>query len=60
MSEDLLEDKTERELLDSIIAEVAKATNELACIKRDQQKIASRLSFSLLVLNHLIDRQQGD
>lgn len=56
MSEDLLEDKSDGELVDSILAEVAKATNELACIKRDQQKIASRLSFCLLILNHLKDR----
>lgn len=60
MSDDLLEDKTEQELIDSILAEIAKSSNELGCIRRDQQKIASRLSFCLLILNHLKDRQKGD
>jgi hypothetical protein len=56
---EMLDDKTDAELIRSLTAEIAKATNELGCLKRDQQKVASRLSFCLLVLNHLIDRK-GD
>jgi hypothetical protein len=56
---DLLEEKTTQELVKSLTAEIAKATNELGCLKRDQQKVASRLSFCLLVLNHLNERN-GD
>lgn len=53
---DLLDQKTNNELLQSLIAELAKAKNELGCAKADIDKINSRLSFLLVVANTLINR----
>lgn len=54
----MLETKTEADLLLSLIAEVAKATNELRCSKRDVEKATSRLQFAVMVINILIDRKE--
>ena len=56
---DLLDSKTDKELLKSLLAEIAKATKELRCAQADIVKAQSRLSFVLAVTNTLIDRQ-GD
>jgi hypothetical protein len=56
---DLLDNKTEEELLQSLLAELAKAKNELSCAKSDIAKITSRISFLIVVANTLINRQ-GD
>lgn len=56
---DLLDKKTSEELARSILAEAAKAKNEIQCAQRDIKKAESRLSFLVLVANQLIDRQ-GD
>lgn len=56
---DILDKKTDRELLDSLVAEIAKATNELRCAKADIDKIQSRIRF-LLVLAHTLIERQGD
>ena len=56
---DLLDNKTNQELYESLVAEAAKARNELACAQRDLTKAQSRLSFILLLANKLIERQ-GD
>jgi hypothetical protein len=53
---DLLDQKTNNELLQSLIAELAKAKNELGCAKADIDKINSRLSFLLVVTNTMINR----
>lgn len=53
---DILNNKTDRELLQSIIAETAKAGNEVACAKRDLDKAQSRLSFLVVLTNKLIER----
>jgi hypothetical protein len=55
---DILDSKTTDELHKSILAELAKTSNELRCAKADIEKIASRLSFSLAVVNTLINRQK--
>jgi len=55
---DLLDKKTDSELLQSVIAELAKAKNELSCAKADIDKINSRLSFLLVATNTLINRQK--
>ena len=54
----VLNDKSDRELLKSIIAEMAKMSNELKCSQQDQQKVQSRLSFLLVTTNELINRQK--
>ena len=56
---DLLNSKTDDELLRSLIAELAKTSNELRCAKQDLEKVTGRLSFALAVTNKLINRQ-GD
>ena len=55
---DLLENKSDEELLQSILAETAKANNEIACAKRDIVKATSRLNFLIVLANKLIDRKQ--
>jgi flagellar hook-basal body complex protein FliE len=56
---DILDQKTDEELIRSILAEIAKASNELRCATSDLKKANSRLSFLLVVANKLIERQ-GD
>lgn len=53
---DLIENKTDDELLQSIIAETAKASNEIACARRDIAKATSRLNFLVVLANNLIKR----
>ena len=53
---DLIDKKTNEELLKSILGELAKAKNELACAKGDIDKINSRIGFLLVVTNTLINR----
>lgn len=55
---DIIETKSSRDLLQSLLAEVAKAQNELRCARADLDKAQNRLKFSLLVLNTLIERQE--
>ena len=55
----ILEDKTEQDLLASLLAEIAKASAELKCAQGDLAKAQSRISFVLAVVNTLIDRK-GD
>jgi hypothetical protein len=55
---DILDSKTDDELLRSLLAEVAKANNELKCAKQDLEKATSRLSFLLVLTNTLINRQK--
>jgi hypothetical protein len=53
---DLLDSKTTEELHLSILAELAKTSNELRCAKADIEKISSRLSFLLVMTHTLINR----
>jgi hypothetical protein len=55
---DILDKKTDDELLKSLLGELAKAKNELSCAKGDIDKINSRLSFLLVVTNTLINRKE--
>lgn len=56
---DILKNKSDKELLQSVVAEVAKAQNEIACAQGDLHKARNRLKFLLVVTNDLINRQ-GD
>ena len=56
---DVLDKKTDEELIRSLLGEIAKANNELNCATNDLKKARSRLSFLIAVTNTLIDRQ-GD
>ena len=53
---DLLDSKTDEELHLSILAELAKASNELRCARADIEKVTNRLSFLLVMTNTLINR----
>jgi len=53
---DILENKSDAELVRSLLAEIAKGTNELRCSIGDVQKAQSRLSFCIAVLNELVNR----
>mgnify|MGYP000308764081 CR=1 FL=1 len=55
----LLDDKTDQELLESLVAEMAKAQNEISCARRDLEKAHGRQKF-LLVLAHELISRQGD
>jgi hypothetical protein len=55
---EILDSKTPEELHLSILAELAKTSNELKCAKADIEKITSRLSFLLVVTNNLINRKK--
>lgn len=52
-----IKDYTDKELLQSLEAEIAKASNELRCLQGDAEKISSRLRFALLALHVIKDRK---
>ena len=54
----IVKDKTNQDLLASLLAEVAKAQNEIACARGDLDKATSRLKFVLMVVNELKDRKE--
>lgn len=56
---DLLDNKSDKELLESLIAEIAKSTGELRCAKSDVEKANNRIRFCIMLAHKLIDRQ-GD
>ena len=56
---DVLKDKSNLELAQSILAEVAKARNEIQSAEADIKKARSRLGFLIVVANQMIDRN-GD
>jgi hypothetical protein len=56
---DVIDNKNDKQLLESLIAEVAKASNEIKCARGDIEKAQSRIRFINMVLHTLIDRQ-GD
>ena len=56
---DILDSKTNEELLRSLLAEIAKTSNELHCAQKDVDKAHNRLGFSLMVINTLLNRSKG-
>lgn len=56
---DVLDKKSDQEILKSLVAETAKAQNEVRCAQKDLQKAQSRLNFVLVLANEMINRQ-GD
>lgn len=53
---DILDKKTDDELLASTLAELAKARAELSCAQRDLDKATGRIGFLLVIANTLINR----
>jgi hypothetical protein len=55
---ELLDRKTNDELLKSLLAEIAKANNEIRCSRQDTEKALNRLNFALVLINTLINREE--
>jgi len=55
---DVLDRLSDQELTQTLIAEIAKATNEIKCAQADLNKAQSRLKFILVVAHNLIERQK--
>jgi hypothetical protein len=53
---DLLDNKTDSELLLSLLQEVAKASKELSDAKNDITKSTNRIRFCLVLINRLLER----
>lgn len=53
---DLIDKKTDQELLESTISELAKAKNELQCATNDVRKAQNRINFLLVLANKLVNR----
>ena len=54
----ILEDLSDKELAETILAEIAKAKNEIKCARADIDKATSRINFLLVVANTLINRSK--
>lgn len=54
---DLLKHKSDQELLESILAEIAKSTNEIRCASGDIQKANGRMTFAIAAINELLNRK---
>ena len=54
----ILDSKSHDDLMASLLAEIAKARNELSCAKADLDKASGRLTFLLAVVNNLINRSK--
>jgi len=52
----IVEDLQTKELSQTVLAEVAKAKNELNSAQRDIEKAQSRLGFLIVLANELINR----
>mgnify|MGYP003632643958 CR=1 FL=1 len=55
---DILDKKTDLELAQSALAEIAKAKNEVQSAERDLTKAKGRLNFLVVLANKMIDRQK--
>jgi hypothetical protein len=53
---EIFDNKSDAELLKSIIAEIAKASNEIKCARTDIEKAQNRIKFSVMVINTMINR----
>jgi hypothetical protein len=54
----VLTEKSNTELLQSLVAEVAKARAELRCAEEDIKKATGRIGFLIVLANELINRQE--
>jgi len=55
---DILNTKTDKEIMQSMLAELAKSKAELQCARSDLEKMNSRLSFCIVLANRLIQRKE--
>jgi hypothetical protein len=55
---DVLDRKTDTEIVRTMLAEIAKASNELRCARGDLEKAHNRVNFLLVLANKMIERQE--
>lgn len=55
---DIIDSKTDKAILQSMLAELAKSKAELQCARNDLEKVNSRLSFSIVLINRLLARKE--
>lgn len=55
---DVIDNKSDKQLIESLIAEIAKANNELKCARGDVEKAQNRIKFATMLLHKLIERQE--
>lgn len=55
---DIIDNKTDKEIIQSLIAETAKASAELKCAQADIIKAQNRIKFLLVLSHELINRQK--
>lgn len=53
---EVLQNKSTENLQQTMLAELAKSTNELRCATKDIEKAANRIGFALVILNELLER----
>ena len=56
---DVLDKKTDKELIKVMLEEAAKAANEIRCARGDIEKAQRRLGFITVLVHRLLERQ-GD
>lgn len=54
---DIIENKTDREILQSLLASVAKAQNEIRSAENDLRKAMRRNQFNIMLINKLLERE---
>ena len=55
---EILSSKPNRDLLESLLAEIAKSQNELRCAQRDIEKAQSRIGFAIVLVHELLYREK--
>ena len=55
---DVLNNKSNEEILDSLLAEMAKSSNEIRCSLQDINKVQNRLAFALVLINDLKQKEK--
>jgi len=56
--DDLIDTKSDKDIIKSLLAELAKSKAELSCARNDLDKMNSRLSFSIVLVNRLLARKE--
>lgn len=55
---DVIENKSRKQILQSIQADIAKAKNEVRCAQKDLGTVYSRLEFNALLITKLLEREE--
>jgi hypothetical protein len=57
MDNDIISSKTNKQILETLLKEAAKASNELTAVKNDVTKAQNRVKFSIMLINRLLERK---